>query len=257
MARTHRTPAAGGLNGSRDGSDSVRLQSDAGDAVTKIAPLVLFDLDGTLVDSVGDLTAALNDLRARFSLAPVALAQVRTAISSGARAILGQGLPELSEAEREAQRDAFLGLYRERIGENDRLFSGIDQVLAAIEAAGSRWGVVTNKREDLARRVVERLDLDVRCAILIGGDTLARCKPDPLPVITACQRLGVPFAQAVFAGDDRRDIEAGRGAGTRTLAVRWGFHASADDPAGWGADAVVDEPIHLLRAGVLSTGAAR
>lgn len=222
-----------------------------------IAPLVLFDLDGTLVDSVGDLTTALNDVRARFSLAPVALAQVRTAISSGARAILGQGLPELSDAEREAQRDVFLAFYRERIGESDRLFPGIAAVLAAIDEAGSRWGVVTNKREDLARRVVERLDLGARCAILIGGDTLARCKPDPLPVVTACQRLGVACDRSVFIGDDRRDIEAGRSAGTRTLAVRWGFHADVDDPAGWGADAVVDEPIHLLGAGVLSAAAIR
>ena len=232
--------------------DPIRTESGAGEVATKIAPLVLFDLDGTLVDSVGDLTAALNDVRARFALAPVACEQVRTAISWGARAILGQGLPELEEAEREAQRDVFLEHYRERIGENDRLFPGIAQVLAAIEAAGSRWGIVTNKREDLARRVVERLDLDARCAILIGGDTLARCKPDPLPVVTACQRLGVACAQAVFVGDDRRDIEAGRSAGTRTLAVRWGFHAHADDPAGWGADAVLDEPIRLLDAGVLS-----
>ena len=108
-----------------------------------IAPLVLFDLDGTLVDSVGDLGAALNDVRASLGLAPVTLERVRTAISSGARAILGQGLPELVESEREAQREAFLDCYRARIGENDRLFPGIAEVLVSIEAAGSRWGVVT------------------------------------------------------------------------------------------------------------------
>ena len=220
-----------------------------------IAPLVLFDLDGTLVDSVGDLGAALNDVRASLGLAPVTLERVRTAISSGARAILGQGLPELVESEREAQREAFLDCYRARIGENDRLFPGIAEVLVSIEAAGSRWGVVTNKREDLARRVVERLALDSRCAILIGGDTLARCKPDPLPVATACQRLGVPVDHAVFAGDDRRDIEAGRGAGARTIAVRWGFHADADDPSRWGADVVVEYPLDLLGKGVLDAGA--
>lgn len=216
-----------------------------------IAPLVLFDLDGTLVDSVGDLTAALNDVRIHLGLVAVTEAQVRTAISSGARAILGQGLPELPPEARDAQRERFLDCYRERIGENDRLFPGIAQVLEAIEQGGSRWGVVTNKREDLARRVVERLDLAARCAVLIGGDTLARCKPDPLPVVTACERLGVAPARAIFAGDDRRDIEAGRGAGTRTVAVRWGFHAGDDDPSGWGADAVVDAPLQLLRAGVL------
>ena len=216
-----------------------------------IAPLVLFDLDGTLVDSVGDLGAALNDVRASLGLAPVTLERVRTAISSGARAILGQGLPELVESEREAQREAFLDCYRARIGENDRLFPGIAEVLVSIEAAGSRWGVVTNKREDLARRVVERLALDSRCAILIGGDTLARCKPDPLPVLTACERVGVLPSRSVFVGDDARDVAAGRGAGARTIAVRWGFHMAGDDPAGWGADVVADAPADLLRDGAL------
>lgn len=222
--------------------------------VLRIAPLVLFDLDGTLVDSVGDLTAALNDVRLRLGLAVVPQAQVRSAISRGARAILGDGLPEVPELEREAQREVFLACYRERIGENDRLFPGIAEVLDAIESCGSRWGIVTNKREDLARRVTQCLGLDRRSAILIGGDTLARCKPDPLPVTTACERLGVAPPLTVFVGDDRRDIEAGRGAGTRTLAVRWGFHSATDDPAGWGADAVVDQPLDLLGDGILGTG---
>ena len=176
---------------------------------------------------------------------------MRGAISAGARAILACGIPELPEAQRDARLDAFLACYRARIGRHGGLFDGIAPVLAQLEAAGSRWGVVTNKREDLARIVLDRLALSARCAVLIGGDTLARCKPDPLPVLTACERVGVLPSQAVFVGDDARDIAAGRGAGVRTIAVRWGFHLADDDPAGWAADAVVDTPADLLRDGVL------
>ena len=219
---------------------------------SQIAPLVLFDLDGTLADSAIDLAAAVNDVRAGLALAAVPVEQVRTAISAGALAILTLGLPELSEAERRAQVESFLAHYIERIGHGGGLFDGIAELLTLIEDAGSRWGVVTNKREDLARRVIDRLGLRERCAVLIGGDTLARCKPDPLPVLTACERVGVEPQYSVFIGDDLRDVQAGRAAGCRTIAVRWGFHPADDDPARWGADLVVDAPEALLRAGALA-----
>ena len=221
-----------------------------------IAPAVLFDLDGTLVDSAGDLTAAVNALREGFGWAPQPVDMVRPAISVGALAILARGLPELAEAERAKRLDDFLEAYRERIGLHGGLFPGIAQALAAIEQAGAAWGVVTNKRESLARIVLERLDLASRCAVLIGGDTLARCKPDPMPVREACARIGVTPAQAVFVGDDARDIAAGRAAGTRTLAVAWGFHAAGDEPAHWNADAVLQTPADLLRDGMLAARAA-
>lgn len=211
-----------------------------------LAPVILFDLDGTLVDSSGDLTAAINVVRADLGLAPVPVEQVRTAISSGSRAILSLGLPELDAQEREVRIEQFLRVYQALIGEHDGLFPGIAGVLDAIESVGSRWGVVTNKREDLAHIVLDRLGLSQRCAVLIGGNTLARNKPDPLPVVTACERIGVAPNEAVFVGDDLRDILAGRGAGTRTVAVRWGFHPSDSDPAGWGADWVIDRPDQLL-----------
>lgn len=219
----------------------------------KIAPVVLFDLDGTLVDSSGDLAAALNAVRASLGLAPIATAQIRSAISVGARAILSQGIPEQpAEALIASHLDAFFEHYLACLGTRDHLFDGIPEVLTAIEAQGSRWGIVSNKREDLARLVIERLGLDRRCAVLIGGNTLARSKPDPLPVVTACQRLGIEPSQAVFIGDDARDIEAGRAAGTGTVAVRWGFHADADDPACWGADFVLETPQQLLHSGALT-----
>lgn len=228
------------------------LRGKAGVSTAALLPLALFDLDGTLVDSAADLAAAVNDVRAQLDMDAVPVSQVRGAISAGGRAIMAFGIPELSDAERDLRLDAFLGFYRDRIGRHGGLFPGIAQVLGQLEAAGSRWGVVTNKREDLARIVLDRLDLSARCAVLIGGDTLARCKPDPLPVVTACERLGVPPPQAAFVGDDARDIAAGRSAGTRSIAVRWGFNLPEDDPAGWGADIVVAVPADLLHAGVLA-----
>lgn len=218
-----------------------------------MAPLVLFDLDGTLVDSAIDLAAAVNDVRAELALPAVPVEQVRGAISAGARAILTLGLPELPEDDRYACVESFLAFYIQRIGHGGGLFDGIADLLALIEDAGSRWGVVTNKREDLAHRVMDQLGLSGRCAVLIGGDTLERCKPDPLPVLTACQRVGVAPQHTVFIGDDQRDVQAGRAAGCRTIAVRWGFHPAGDDPDFWGADLVVGAPIELLRAGALAT----
>ena len=217
----------------------------------KLAPAILFDLDGTLIDSSGDLGVALNEVRAGLGLAPIPTSQIRNTISGGARAILARGLPELGEEGRLAQGDALLEAYRIHIGRHSGLFPGISEVLSGIEQAGSRWGVVTNKREDLARLVLERLALDRRSAVLIGGDTLSRHKPDPLPVQVACERMGVRPEHAVYIGDDPRDIAAGRGAGTRVIAVRWGFHEPDNDPAGWGADAVLDRPGALLAACVL------
>ncbi len=218
---------------------------------TTLAPVILFDLDGTLVDSSGDLGAALNDVRADLDLPALPASRIRNVISGGARAILERGLPELDEHQRLDQVDALLLAYKGHIGGHSDLFPGIAEVLTNIERAGSRWGVVTNKREDLARTVLERLSLVSRSAILIGGDTLARHKPDPLPVQVACERMGVTPDRAVFIGDDPRDIAAGRGAGTRVIAVRWGFHIPETDPDTWGADAVVDSPDELMAACVL------
>lgn len=215
-------------------------------------PVVLFDLDGTLVDSSVDLLAAVNDVRAREGLAPVPVTQILGVISQGARAILAQGIPELSDAEREARLADTINIYRGHIGRHGGLFPGITEVLAHIETQGSRWGVVTNKQEELAVIVLEQLGLSERCAVLIGGDTLARAKPDPMPVRVACERLGASPSQAAFIGDDVRDITAGRAAGTRVIAVRWGFHPVDEDPVDWGADTVIDTPLDLLRDGVLT-----
>jgi len=217
------------------------------------APLVLFDLDGTLVDSSGDLTAAANQLRADLDLEPIPAAQVRNAISGGTLAILAASFPELSEDQREPLAEAYIEAYRDQIGRNNVLFDGIEQVLETLEAAGVRWGIVSNKRESLAQLVIERMGLSSRCAVLIGGDTTPRSKPDPLPVLTACERLGVDPQAAVFVGDDLRDVQAGRAAGCSTVAVAWGFQPADTDYESYGADWVALAPHELLLPGVLAS----
>lgn len=220
-----------------------------------IAPLVLFDLDGTLVDSSGDLAAAANAIRADLDLGPVPVAQVRNAISGGSRTMLAAAIPELTPEQHLPLIDAFLEEYRRNLGRYDVLFDGIAQVLEAIEAAGSRWGIVSNKAESLARLVVERIGLAPRCAVLIGGDTTPRPKPDPLPLFTACAQLGADPARTVFIGDDLRDVMAGRAAACATVAATWGFQPADTNYAAWNADRIARSPLELLQPGVLASPA--
>ena len=198
---------------------------------------VLFDLDGTLADSAPDLVAALATLCAEIGRAepdPVAVSRV---VSAGGRAILRCGLPGIDEAQVEALLPRYLDLYAARGNASTRLYDGIDEVLRDLEGQGIAWGIVTNKVAWLAAPVVEKLGLARRCGALVAGDTLARRKPDPDPVLHACALLEVDPARTLFVGDDLRDIEAGRAAGTRTIAAAWGY-LNGGDPADWGADAI-------------------
>ena len=198
---------------------------------------VLFDLDGTLADSAPDLVAALATLCVEIGHAepdPVAVSRV---VSAGGRAILRCGLPGIDEAQVEALLPRYLDLYAARGNASTRLYDGIDEVLRDLEGQGIAWGIVTNKVAWLAAPVVEKLGLARRCGALVAGDTLARRKPDPDPVLHACALLEVDPARTLFVGDDLRDIEAGRAAGTRTIAAGWGY-LNGGDPADWGADAI-------------------
>ena len=198
---------------------------------------VLFDLDGTLADSAPDLVAALVTLCEEIGHAspdPVAVSRV---VSAGGRAILRQGLPGIEEARIDALLPRYLDLYAARGNASTLLYAGIDEILADLEARGIAWGIVTNKVGWLAAPVVEKLGLAMRCGALVAGDTLPRRKPDPDPVLHACRLLQADPARTLFVGDDLRDIEAGRAAGTRTIAAAWGY-LNGGDPARWGADAI-------------------
>ena len=216
-----------------------------------LAPLVLFDLDGTLVDSAVDLLNAVNRLAQREGHAPTTLAKLRPVVSKGARAMLAIAFPDYDEERREALRQPFLDIYEAAVSEHSTPFGGVEEVLAEVEAAGARWGIVSNKPYYLCVAVVAAMGWSERCAVLLGGDSLPQKKPDPEPLWHACRACGVEPAQAVYVGDDERDIVAARKAGMKSVAALWGYRLDTEDPHAWQADEAVERPDDLLIPGVL------
>ncbi|AWV07632.1 phosphoglycolate phosphatase [Lysobacter maris] len=206
---------------------------------------VLFDLDGTLADSAHDLLAAANAMRAARGRPPMSLPEFRPSVSRGARAMLLAAFPDLPETERESWVPELLDQYQRQIGAHQGVFDGVEAMLGALEAAGTIWGIVTNKPEYLARELLPHLGWDSRSAVLIGGDTLPVRKPDPLPLTVAADRIGVAASDCVYVGDDERDIVAARAAGMRSVVALWGYRLAGDDPAGWGGDIMVEHPAEL------------
>jgi 2-phosphoglycolate phosphatase len=224
---------------------------------TRIARAVLFDLDGTLVDTAPDLCAAANAMRAQHVLEPLPVETLKPAASRGTRAMLALALPQLDAEAREAWVEPFLQAYAGAIAVHSRLFEGMHSVLDAIEADGATWGIVTNKPYYLARALIDTLDLGARCAVLIGGDTLAQRKPDPQPLWFACDQIGLSARSAVYVGDDQRDVQAAHAAGMRCIAAAWGYRDGKDCIEAWQADAIAMMPRDLLAPDMLSAAPSR
>ncbi|GAB3792877.1 HAD-IA family hydrolase [Dyella agri] len=204
---------------------------------------VLFDLDGTLLDSATDLYAALVAYCAEVGASAPDYAPVREVVSRGGRAILRCAFAESDEALL-ARMPRYLEIYQDMLAKHTKPFDGIAPLLEMIEAQELRWGIVTNKPGFLTEELIQRMDWDLRASAVVCGDTLPVKKPDPAPVLLACEHARVEPARCVFVGDDARDIEAGRAAGLYTVAVRWGY-LDGGDPERWGADAVIDHPRQL------------
>ena len=215
-------------------------------APVRFPPLALFDLDGTLVDSAPDFLATLDLLRGEYGLPPMTLAQLRPHVSKGSRAMLATAFPMLDAAAREALLPRFLALYEQELARHGGVFDGVEALLAALEATGSRWGIVTNKPEYLARLLLPRLGWESRCAVLLGGDSLPARKPDPLPLLHAARVLGAAPGECAYVGDDERDILAARAAGMPSVVALWGYRLEADDPLAWQADRLAAAPADLL-----------
>ncbi len=209
---------------------------------------VLFDLDGTLVDSAPDLAGAANDLRARHGRPPLPFEALRPVVGTGARGMLqvAFGLAP-GDADFEAFRSEFLAIYESRMLRETRVFGAMVPVLARLEAVGLAWGIVTNKHERFAWPVIEGLGLHSRAAARVAGDTTPHAKPHPEPLLEAARRATVPPQACVYVGDDLRDIEAGRAAGMATLAAAWGYLGLGESVDAWGADAVLNSPDDLLK----------
>ena len=207
---------------------------------------VLFDMDGTLLDSAPDFIAITQAMREARGLLPVAPKAIADVVSGGARAMVAAAFNcAIDSAEFEALRLEFLERYLQHCAVLTRPYDGIPELLADIEKANLRWGVVTNKPVRFAEPIMQQLGLASRSALLICPDHVKHTKPDPEPMLLACQQLGLQPGEILFVGDDLRDIESGRAAGTRTAAVSWGYIHPDDNPAHWGADVLVDHPLEL------------
>jgi phosphoglycolate phosphatase len=210
---------------------------------------VLFDLDGTLADTAPDLAAALNRVRQEEGLPSVGEELTRPVTSQGVRGLLrvGFGLqPEDGAYTAVAHR--VLAHYEAAICRDTRLFEGMDSVIAALEARRIKWGIVTNKHARFTVPLVSALGLDRRAACVVSGDTAARPKPFPDPLLHACAVAEVSPSRTVYVGDDVRDIEAGHAAHMGTVAAAWGYLGENEPIENWGADAIVSTPGRLLEA---------
>ena len=205
---------------------------------------ILFDLDGTLVDSAPDLAAAMNQVRQLRALPPVPYELLRPHASAGARGLIAVafGLTP-GDDQYEVLRVAFLDTYAADIARHSRLFAGVPELLEALAADGIAWGIVTNKAARFTDALVPLLPLSA-AACVISGDSTAHAKPHPAPLLEAARRIGTNPESCWYVGDDLRDIEAGRAARMRTVSVGWGY-GDPLQPVPWEADSHVSTPSDL------------
>lgn len=208
---------------------------------------VLFDLDGTLADSAGDLALALNMIREARGLDPVPDVDLRPYASSGARGLLHRGMGLTPDhPEYVALRETFLANYEGCLATRTTLFAGVSGLLDAIEARGLVWGIVTNKHMRFTRPVAAALGLAPRAHVVVAGDTTPHPKPHPAPLLHAAQALRIEPARCVYIGDDLRDIEAGNAAGMATIVAGYGYMGVGGDARRWPATGWIDRPLDLL-----------
>lgn len=209
---------------------------------------VLFDMDGTLLDTAKDFYAILQSMLAERDLPALSSEEAfRQYASRGAQAMvayafsLGADNPQL-----EALRNEFLARYDLQHMKFTVPFPGVLQVLQQLDDAGMRWGVATNKPLRFAEPIMAALNLSARSAVLLCPDHVANSKPAPDMLLAACEQLQLDPRQVIYVGDDQRDIDAGRAANMRTAAVRYGYNSADDNPANWGADAVLESITELV-----------
>lgn len=209
--------------------------------------LLLLDLDGTLVDTAPDMGAALNRLLQEEGRPALPPEHIRPQVSNGAHALVSLGFgTQRDDPEHSRLRDRFLDLYAEGVARDSVLFEGFGAVLDALEGAGGRWGIVTNKPGALTEPLIAKLGLTQRSVVTVSGDTVDRAKPHPDPLLHACGNAGVAPGSCLYVGDAERDILAARSAGMSSAVALWGYIDGSEDVAAWGADHVLQRPEGLL-----------
>lgn len=208
---------------------------------------VLFDLDGTLADTAPDLGAAVNRVRIDRGLEPMPLAILRPHASHGARGLLGAAFGvKPGDDEFAALNAVFLAHYEKALAVNTTLFAGVLDVIEAIEARALKWGIVTNKATRFTEPLVAALALSPRAGVVVCGDTTARAKPHPDPLVHAANALAVEPSRCVYVGDSERDVAAGIAAGMATLVAGYGYIADHESPRAWPADGYLDDIGELM-----------
>ncbi|NWO05888.1 MAG: phosphoglycolate phosphatase [Alteromonadaceae bacterium] len=209
---------------------------------------VLFDLDGTLIDTAPDFIRCLNQLRQQHGLAALPAEQIRPSVSNGARAMIriGFGL-EPEHPDYLAKHSAFLDLYEAGVAVETTLFEGMNSLLEALEHRNIPWGIVTNKPARFAVPLIDALGLADRCGALVCPDHVAERKPHPESLFLACRKIQAEPIKSIYVGDHERDIEAGRNAGMRTIAVRYGYLEQPEAIDLWQADVIADTVSDLAK----------
>ena len=217
-------------------------------ATSKAWAAILFDLDGTLVDSAPDLGGAGNDMRRARGLPLLPLAHFRPMVGSGARGMVERALGVLpTDPLFDALRDEFLARYEARMTRDTVLFPATAAMLQGLREHELPWAIVTNKARRFSEPLVAWFDALADTATLVSGDTTAHAKPHPAPLLEAARRMAIDPARCVYVGDDLRDVQAGAAAGMVTIAVRWGYLGAGEPIEQWGADYVIDSPPDLLK----------
>jgi len=209
---------------------------------------VLFDLDGTLVDTAPDLGHAANLVRAEAGLMALPIVEYRPVASAGARGLLKVAFgidPE--HPDYAAKRESFLAHYRKLLSRESRLFDGMNRALGVFEEKRIPWGVVTNKPQWLTEPLMQDLGLATRSAVTVGAMEGLKPKPAPDGLLRACKAIGLAAADCVYVGDDRRDVTAARAARMPVLAAGWGYVGYGEPIESWGADEILQTPADLLK----------
>lgn len=209
---------------------------------------VLFDLDGTLLDSAPDLASAANRMRTSRGMTELPYACFRPHVGSGARGMLSVAFQmNPADAEFESMKMEFFANYEKCLTQHTVAFSGVPEAIAKITLAKIKWAVVTNKSQRFTMPLTEAMSLFSSAGAVISGDTTPYSKPHPAPLLEAASRLGIPPENCLYVGDDERDIVAGRAAGMQTVAAAYGYLGKDADILSWNADAVIFSPLDILK----------
>lgn len=208
---------------------------------------VLFDLDGTLVDSAPDLAAAANKMRTDRGLPLLPLEKYRSSVGSGARGMISVGFDLTPQSDDfNDLKNEFFANYQAGLTNQTELFAGVEALIGAIVRAGLKWGVVTNKPGRFTVPLTRALPLFASASAIVSGDTTPHAKPHPAPLLLAAQQLGILVDNCVYVGDDERDIVAGKAAGMKTVVAAYGYLGQDIDHRLWTADATINTPLDLL-----------